>query len=109
MEKLIFCNDGTLKEWLEKVVKHNDIQILPRVVGQQQLALKDDYIAKAETMRSKVMAGLIQLSYEPSHSQFACAITAVMLFSQHKRIMLTIPPGKGKSRVICAIAALFQR
>ena len=55
----MFANDGTLQEWLETIVKLNAIKILPKVAGQQQLALKDDYITKAEAMRSKAIAGLI--------------------------------------------------
>jgi hypothetical protein len=31
----------------------------------------------------------------------------VLLFGKHTKQIISIPPGKGKSRVVCAIAALF--
>ena len=52
---------------------------------------------------------MVELNYKPSHSQLANAITSVMLVAHHNRILLTIPPGKGKSRVVCAIATLFKK
>ena len=60
-------------------------------------------------MANRVRAQLVELNYKPSHSQLANAITSVMLFAHHNRILLTIPPGKGKSRVVCAIATLFKK
>jgi hypothetical protein len=60
-------------------------------------------------MIPKVIPKLNELRYEPSSHQMACAVTTFLLFGQHKRQIISIPPGKGKSRVVCAISALFQR
>ena len=44
------------------------------------------------------------MSYGLNNNQIACAIAAVYE-KKKRRIFLTIPPGKGKSRVIAAIIA----
>ena len=60
-------------------------------------------------MANRVRAQLVELNYKPSYSQFASAIISVMLFAHHNRLLLTIPPGKGMSRVVCAIVTLFEK
>ena len=106
IQKVQFSNDGTLESWLEKIVSLNKLQFSQTPA---KLTLKHDYLAKARTMYEHQEVLLKDLGYLPSFSQFACALIAEMLFTHHKRILLSIPPGKGKSRVVCALATLFAR
>ena len=110
-EKVAFADERTLQSWLKQIVQLNEIEIVSRVnqSHSKQLELKDDYLQKAEQMANRVRAQLVELNYKPSHFQFASAITSVMLFARHNRLLLTIPPGKGMSRVVCAIVTLFEK
>lgn len=44
------------------------------------------------------------IDYALNNNQIACAIAAIAE-KKKKRIFLTVPPGKGKSRIISAIIA----
>ena len=59
------------------------------------------YTEKQESVR-KILA---QNKFSINNNQFACAVAA-LCDSRYKRTLLSIPPGKGKSRVIAAIIAL---
>ena len=104
MEQVQFSNDGTLDSWLEKIVNANSLQIADRA---GKMTLKHDYLEQAHRMYEGEKILLADLGFLPSFSQFACAIIASMLFSHNKKILLSVPPGKGKSRIICAIAAFL--
>ena len=103
-QKAQFSNDGTLESWLKKIASINKLQFADSLA---KLTLKHNYLVKASQMHANLKVHLAELGYLPSFSQFACAIIAHMLFTHHKKILLSIPPGKGKSRVVCALAALF--
>ena len=80
-----------------------------RISSQNKFNLTKMNKETAEKYKNDILPRLSDLNYKPSTSQMACAAIASLLFSSHKRQLITIPPGKGKSRVVCAIATIFKK
>ena len=55
--------------------------------------------------QKRVREILAQNNFSVNNNQFACAVAA-LCDSRHRRNFLSIPPGKGKSRVIVAVIVL---
>ena len=95
-----------------KEVFEDDIEMIERLeeiyLGSNQ-TLSDYAKKKCQKGIEAIMALLTEMKYRPSEAQKACAVAAVQLSKPNKKLLLCIPAGKGKSRVICAIATLFQR
>ena len=59
-------------------------------------------------MAKAALPTLREVNYGPSNSQLAVAVASVLLFGTYKRQMISVPSGKGKSRIVKAIAEMFR-
>ena len=95
-----------------KEVFEDDIEMIERleeIYSGSNQTLSDYAKKKCQKGIKAIMPLLTEMQYRPSEAQKACAVAAVQLSKPNKKLLLCIPAGKGKSRVICAIATLFQR
>ena len=70
-----------------------------------QISLSNPKQKSFEKQFDQINRELKSIDYSLNNNQIACAIAVLTNNAKHKRIFLTIPPGKGKSRVIAALIA----
>ena len=64
-------------------------------------------LSKALALQKLVQKILKEIDYEPSSAQMACIAAATM--TTQKRLLLVVPAGKGKSRIVAGIGVVEAR
>ena len=64
-------------------------------------------LSKALALQKLVQKILKEIDYEPSSAQMACIAAATM--TTQKRLLLVVPAGKGKSRIVAGIAIVLAK
>ena len=68
-----------------------------------------DYSAKkVQSWIKEIPTKLQEYDYEPNNNQLAVAIAIKLQFDRKRKMFVSVPPGKGKSRIIAALATLFM-
>ena len=87
-----YGDDEPLQTHLQKIQSMNSISL---------------DLSKAQSYQKLVQTRLREIDYEPSSAQMACIAAAAM--SREKRLLLVVPAGKGKSRIVAGIGVVEAR
>ena len=83
----------------------DDNRNIEQRLGEMQVMPHSTRLKQFKERFANINMELKQIEYSLNNNQIACAIAALYEKKKNKQIFLTIPPGKGKSRVIAAIIA----
>ena len=94
----LYNDSDTVEERINEMTASNR-----RCVPNEAAILTAVQLRNASERMEKVLQLMVSLKIKPNVNQYTFAQVAVMNIINQRRIMLCIPPGQGKTRVIATI------
>ena len=83
----------------------NDQHDFAAQLGQMGIVMSDNKWRQYIKRQAEISAPLADVGLEPNNTQYGCAVGAICDGSR-QRCIISVPSGKGKSRIIAAIIAM---